>query len=134
VPSTAVLRSVAVMTYVIGTACADVMHKSCVQECPVDCIYEGARTLYINPDECVDCGACKPACEAERSTTKPIYPKTSRNISPTMPRSSVKPCQVETVQSGRRAGLRSSDGSGWTRHWSQASHVRSGERHDVCYR
>jgi NAD-dependent dihydropyrimidine dehydrogenase PreA subunit len=53
------------MTYVIGTACADVMHKSCVQECPVDCIYEGARALYINPDECVDCGACKPACEAE---------------------------------------------------------------------
>jgi NAD-dependent dihydropyrimidine dehydrogenase PreA subunit len=41
-----------------------VMHKSCVQECPVDCIYEGARSLYINPDECVDCGACKLACEA----------------------------------------------------------------------
>jgi NAD-dependent dihydropyrimidine dehydrogenase PreA subunit len=52
------------MTYVISSACVDVMHKSCVQECPVDCIYEGARSLYINPDECVDCGACKLACEA----------------------------------------------------------------------
>lgn len=30
----------------------------------MDCIYEGARSLYINPDECVDCGACKLACEA----------------------------------------------------------------------
>ncbi|RFT23662.1 ferredoxin, partial [Bifidobacteriaceae bacterium GH022] len=30
-------------------------------ECPVDCIYEGDRTLYINPNECVDCGACEPA-------------------------------------------------------------------------
>ena len=50
------------MTYVIGKACADVMDKSCVQECPVDCIYEGARALYINPDECVDCGACKLIC------------------------------------------------------------------------
>src|SRR5207244_1969863 len=30
----------------------------------VDCIYEGARALYINPDECVDCGACKLICEA----------------------------------------------------------------------
>ncbi|HXY63187.1 MAG TPA: 4Fe-4S binding protein, partial [Mycobacterium sp.] len=50
------------MTYVIGRACVDVMDKSCVQECPVDCIYEGARALYINPDECVDCGACKSAC------------------------------------------------------------------------
>ncbi|GBG39176.1 ferredoxin [Mycobacterium montefiorense] len=52
------------MTYVIGKACVDVMEKSCVQECPVDCIYEGARTMYINPDECVDCGACRPACHA----------------------------------------------------------------------
>ena len=53
------------MTYVIGSACVDVMDKSCVQECPVDCIYEGARTMYINPDECVDCGACKPICRME---------------------------------------------------------------------
>ncbi|HEY0226787.1 MAG TPA: ferredoxin family protein, partial [Mycobacterium sp.] len=29
------------MTYVIGAACVDVKDKSCVQECPVDCIYEG---------------------------------------------------------------------------------------------
>ncbi|SON61847.1 Ferredoxin [Mycobacterium simulans] len=53
------------MTYVIGKECVDVAEKSCVQECPVDCIYEGARTMYINPDECVDCGACKPACRVE---------------------------------------------------------------------
>jgi NAD-dependent dihydropyrimidine dehydrogenase PreA subunit len=53
------------MTYVIGRACVDVMDKSCVQECPVDCIYEGARSLYINPDECVDCGACKLICRME---------------------------------------------------------------------
>jgi NAD-dependent dihydropyrimidine dehydrogenase PreA subunit len=53
------------MTYVIGSACIDVTDKSCVQECPADCIYEGDRSLYINPDECVDCGACKPACRLE---------------------------------------------------------------------
>jgi ferredoxin len=34
---------------------------ACVEECPVDCIYEGERMLYIHPDECVDCGACEPA-------------------------------------------------------------------------
>ena len=51
------------MTYVIGSACIDVVDKSCVQECPVDCIYEGDRALYINPDECVDCGACKLICK-----------------------------------------------------------------------
>jgi NAD-dependent dihydropyrimidine dehydrogenase PreA subunit len=53
------------MTYVIGAACADVMDKSCVRECPVDCIYEGARSLYINPEECVDCGACKSICRMD---------------------------------------------------------------------
>lgn len=53
------------MTYVIGQACVDVMDKSCVQECPADCIYEGARSLYINPEECVDCGACKPICRMD---------------------------------------------------------------------
>ena len=53
------------MTYVIGAACVDVKDKSCVQECPVDCIYEGARTMYINPDECVDCGACMSICRLD---------------------------------------------------------------------
>jgi Fe-S-cluster-containing hydrogenase component 2 len=36
-----------------------------VDECPVDCIYEGLRALYIQPDECVDCGACEPVCPVE---------------------------------------------------------------------
>jgi NAD-dependent dihydropyrimidine dehydrogenase PreA subunit len=53
------------MTYVIGQPCVDVMDRSCIDECPVDCIYEGARSLYINPDECVDCGACEPVCPVE---------------------------------------------------------------------
>jgi NAD-dependent dihydropyrimidine dehydrogenase PreA subunit len=56
------------MTYVIGSSCVDVMDKSCIRECPVDCIYEGARMLYIHPDECVDCGACEPACPVEAIT------------------------------------------------------------------
>jgi NAD-dependent dihydropyrimidine dehydrogenase PreA subunit len=53
------------MTYVIAQPCVDVMDRACVDECPVDCIYEGARSLYIHPDECVDCGACEPVCPVE---------------------------------------------------------------------
>lgn len=53
------------MPYVIAAPCIDVMDKSCVEECPVDCIYEGERKLYINPKECIDCGACEPACPVE---------------------------------------------------------------------
>ena len=50
------------MVYVIAEPCIDVMDRACVAECPVDCIYEGGRSLYIHPDECVDCGACEPVC------------------------------------------------------------------------
>ncbi|GAA4627810.1 ferredoxin family protein [Actinoallomurus vinaceus] len=53
------------MAYVIGAACVDVMDRSCMEECPVDCIYEGARKLYIHPVECIDCGACAEVCPEE---------------------------------------------------------------------
>lgn len=53
------------MAYVIGDQCIDNMDRSCVEECPVDCIYEGARKLYINPVECIDCGACEVACPVD---------------------------------------------------------------------
>jgi NAD-dependent dihydropyrimidine dehydrogenase PreA subunit len=53
------------VAYVIGEPCIDVLDRACVDECPVDCIYEGLRALYIHPDECVDCGACEPVCPVE---------------------------------------------------------------------
>ncbi len=53
------------MTYVIAFPCVDLKDKACIEECPVDCIYEGDRMLYIQPDECVDCGACEPVCPVE---------------------------------------------------------------------
>jgi NAD-dependent dihydropyrimidine dehydrogenase PreA subunit len=53
------------MPYVIGSHCIDTTDMSCIEECPVDCIYEGNRKLYINPLECIDCGACEPACPVE---------------------------------------------------------------------
>ncbi len=53
------------MTYIITQACVDVLDKTCIGECPVDCIYEGERMLYIHPDECVDCGACEPVCPVD---------------------------------------------------------------------
>ena len=48
--------------YVISDACIDVKDRSCVEECPVDCIYEGDKMMYIQPDECVECGRCEPVC------------------------------------------------------------------------
>jgi NAD-dependent dihydropyrimidine dehydrogenase PreA subunit len=48
--------------FFIAGDCLDVLDKSCTEECPVDCIYEGERKMYINPKECIDCGACEPVC------------------------------------------------------------------------
>jgi NAD-dependent dihydropyrimidine dehydrogenase PreA subunit len=53
------------MAFVIGDPCIDVMDRSCIEECPVDCIYPGGRMLYIHPDECIDCAACEPVCPVE---------------------------------------------------------------------
>lgn len=50
------------MPYVITEPCIGVKDTACVQVCPVDCIYDGGDMLYINPDECIDCGLCEPEC------------------------------------------------------------------------
>jgi NAD-dependent dihydropyrimidine dehydrogenase PreA subunit len=50
------------MPYVIAEPCIDIMDRSCVEECPVDCIYQGDRKMYINPLECIDCGQCETVC------------------------------------------------------------------------
>ncbi|MFI5894642.1 ferredoxin [Actinoplanes sp. NPDC051513] len=50
------------MPFFVTGACLDVLDKSCIEECPVDCIYEGGRKMYINPRECIDCGACEAVC------------------------------------------------------------------------
>jgi len=50
------------MPYIIAEPCIGLKDRSCVDVCPVDCIYEGEDQLYIHPDECIDCGACEPEC------------------------------------------------------------------------
>ncbi len=65
------------MTYVITDPCIDVLDRSCVEVCPVDCIHdeEGVdRKLYIDPDECIDCGACEPVCPVTAIFTEDDVP------------------------------------------------------------
>jgi len=58
------------VTYVIAEPCIDLKDKTCIDVCPVDCIYETERMLVIDPVECIDCGACEPECPVEA-----IYPE-----------------------------------------------------------
>ncbi len=58
------------MAYVIAEPCIGTKDAACVDACPVDCIhpkkdepqFEGTDMLYIDPVECIDCGACVPVC------------------------------------------------------------------------
>jgi ferredoxin len=64
-----------IMTYIIAEPCVGTKDKACVGACPVDCIYEadacsgtppkGDTMLYINPEECIDCGACVDPCPVD---------------------------------------------------------------------
>jgi ferredoxin len=55
----------AAMAFVVTENCIKCKYTDCVEVCPVDCFYEGANMLVINPDECIDCGVCVPECPAE---------------------------------------------------------------------
>jgi ferredoxin len=65
------------MPHVICEPCINVKDQACVEVCPVECIhpasgepdFEKEPQLYIDPDECIDCGACAPVCPVEA-----IYP------------------------------------------------------------
>ena len=52
------------MTYVITSACIDVVDQSCVDVCPVDCIISAKddRMCFVHPLDCIDCAACESAC------------------------------------------------------------------------
>ncbi len=70
------------MARVITKACLGALHRCCAEVCPVDCFYyikdkalndkygappaNGSEygMLMINPDECINCGACEGECPA----------------------------------------------------------------------
>ena len=53
------------MTYIVKDECIKCKFMDCVEVCPVDCFYEGANFLVIDPDECIDCGVCEPECPVD---------------------------------------------------------------------
>lgn len=72
------------MAYVITRTCQGTCDTACVDVCPCDCIHgpiplEELRTLprdrraldhasiqlFIDPDDCIDCGACMDECPVE---------------------------------------------------------------------
>lgn len=50
------------MAYVVTAPCHGCKFTDCVSVCPCDCFHEGDQMLYIDPDACVDCDACRVEC------------------------------------------------------------------------
>tara|TARA_B100001094_G_scaffold7951_1_gene7103 strand:+ start:601 stop:888 length:288 start_codon:yes stop_codon:yes gene_type:complete len=80
------------MAFVIAEPCVSTCDTACVAVCPVDCIHgpidktglgaevEGMESvdglqLYIDPDECIDCGACEPECPVEAIFEEDMLPE-----------------------------------------------------------
>ena len=71
------------MAYVIAEPCIGVKDTACVEACPVDCIhpkkdelaFADAEMLYIDPLECIDCGACVPVCPVSAIFTLEDLPR-----------------------------------------------------------
>ena len=50
------------MPHVVTDNCRLCLFTDCVQHCPVQCFHADDERTYIDPDVCIDCGACIPAC------------------------------------------------------------------------
>ena len=53
------------MAYVVTAPCFGCKYTDCVVVCPKDCFHEGEKMLYIDPEECIDCDACRVECPVE---------------------------------------------------------------------
>jgi ferredoxin len=53
------------MAYVVTAPCFGCKYTDCVVVCPCECFHEGDQMLYINPDDCIDCDACRVECPVE---------------------------------------------------------------------
>ena len=70
------------MTYVIAEPCVNTKDTACVEVCPVDCIhptkddadFDKEDMLYIDPEECIDWGACAPECPVDAIFDEPELP------------------------------------------------------------
>jgi ferredoxin len=68
------------MVYVIASTCVDVKDGACQDVCPVECIYEGGRMMYIQPEECISCGLCLSVCPVDAIWSEDDLPPHERKF------------------------------------------------------
>jgi len=78
------------MAYVINEKCLGERYASCVEVCPVDCIYPGEykdkEFMVIDPEICITCGLCLPECPVgaivESEEDAPEYAEINKELAP----------------------------------------------------
>src|SRR5262245_55808344 len=83
------------MTYVVTENCIKCKYTDCVSVCPVHCFHEGANMLVIDPEACLDCDECRPACPAKaiKSDSDPAleqWPKINADFAKRWPKITAK--------------------------------------------
>ena len=68
------------MTHVVTELCIGCRYTDCVEVCPVDCFHVGPNVLTIDPDECIDCAKCIPACPIAAIVADVDLPETQRHM------------------------------------------------------
>lgn len=63
------------MAYVVMEQCIRCVYTDCVDVCPVECFHDAGEMLVIDPQECIDCGACVPACPVDAIVFDEDIPK-----------------------------------------------------------
>src|SRR5690606_27659683 len=66
------------MAFIVTSNCQRCRFTDCVDVCPVDCFHADAEMLYIDPEECIDCGACVPKCPVEAIFDESQVPETEK--------------------------------------------------------
>ena len=77
------------MAYVIASTCIDVKDGACQEACPVECIYEGGRMMYIQPDEC-SIGGCSSICPVDAIDVSEDLPESERAFERASARSTIR--------------------------------------------
>ncbi len=82
------------MPYIVTENCQKCRFTDCVTVCPVDAFHGDADMVYIDPDACIDCGACEPQCpvkaiyedrDAEKKANLKPWIEINKDRSPSLP-------------------------------------------------
>ena len=100
------------MTYIVTENCQLCRFTDCVSVCPVDAFHGDDEMIYIDPDVCIDCGACEPQCpvkaifedrDAEKKPELQKWIEINKKKAPGLPMYNTKQPALPTADARKKA-------------------------------